>query len=47
MIENRVGSFIDTLDGVDQYMNIKLGNVEVVDKERFPQLVLFGFPCDL
>lgn len=30
---------MDTLDGVDQYMNIKLGNVEVVDKERFPQLV--------
>ena len=30
---------MDKLDGVDQYMNIKLGNVEVVDKERFPQLV--------
>ena len=28
-----------TLSSVDQYLNLKLENVEVVDKESFPQLV--------
>ena len=28
-----------TLESVDQYLNLKLGSVAVVDKERFPQLV--------
>ena len=28
-----------TLHSVDQYLNIKLNNTEVVEKERFPQLV--------
>lgn len=28
-----------TIDSVDQYLNIKLGNVEVVNKEQYPQLV--------
>jgi U6 snRNA-associated Sm-like protein LSm2 len=27
------------LESVDQYLNLKLGSVAVVDKERFPQLV--------
>ncbi len=32
-------SLTGTLESVDQYLNVKLTNVEVVDKERFPQLV--------
>ena len=28
-----------TLHSVDQYLNIKLTNVQVVDKERYPQLL--------
>jgi small nuclear ribonucleoprotein (snRNP)-like protein len=28
-----------TLMSVDQYLNLKLGQVEVVEKEKFPQLV--------
>jgi small nuclear ribonucleoprotein (snRNP)-like protein len=31
-----------TLQSVDQYLNLKLGNVEVVDKDKFPQLVRAG-----
>ena len=27
------------VDSVDQYLNFKLGNVEVVNKDRFPHLV--------
>lgn len=27
------------LESVDQFLNLKLGSVAVVDKERFPQLV--------
>ena len=30
---------LGTLLSVDQYLNIKLTNVNVVDKDRFPQLV--------
>ena len=30
------------LVAVDQYLNIKLDSVEVVDKERYPQLVCCG-----
>jgi small nuclear ribonucleoprotein (snRNP)-like protein len=33
-----------TLHSVDQYINIKLTNTEVVEKERFPQLVRCAFP---
>lgn len=29
-----------TIDSVDQYLNIKLGNVEVVNKEQYPHLVV-------
>ena len=32
-------SLTGTLESVDQYLNVKLSNVEVVDKARFPQLV--------
>ena len=28
-----------TLASVDQYLNLKLDNVEVVDRDSFPQLV--------
>jgi U6 snRNA-associated Sm-like protein LSm2 len=28
-----------TLDSVDQYLNLKLTNVEVVDKQKYPQLL--------
>ena len=28
-----------TLMSVDQYLNLKLGNVEVIEKEKHPQLV--------
>ena len=28
-----------TLHSVDQYLNIKLSDIDVVDKERFPQLL--------
>ncbi|KAK8829569.1 hypothetical protein WA556_005487, partial [Blastocystis sp. ATCC 50177/Nand II] len=31
-----------TIDSVDQYLNIKLGNVEVVNKEQYPQLSPIG-----
>ena len=30
------------LESVDQYLNLKLGSVSVVDKDRFPQLVRFA-----
>ncbi len=30
---------LGTLMSVDQYLNVKLTNVKVQDKERFPQLV--------
>ena len=33
-----------TLDSVDQYLNLKLSAVSVVEKERFPQLVSCCFP---
>ena len=32
-------SLTGTLESVDQYLNVKLSNVDVVDKERFPQLL--------
>lgn len=31
------------MDSVDQYLNIQLGNVEVVNKERYPHLVTIEF----
>ena len=33
-------SFICSIDSVDQFLNFKLGNVEVVNKDRFPHLVI-------
>ena len=33
-------SFTYSIDSVDQYLNFKLGNVEVVNKDRFPHLVI-------
>ncbi|CBK24581.2 uncharacterized protein [Blastocystis hominis] len=32
-------SFICSIDSVDQFLNFKLGNVEVVNKDRFPHLI--------
>ncbi len=34
-----------TLSSVDQYLNLKLDNVEVVDRESFPQLVRIKRPA--
>lgn len=33
-------SFTCSIDSVDQFLNFKLGNVEVVNKDRFPHLVI-------
>ncbi len=38
-----------TLHSVDQYLNFKLDNMSVVDKERYPQMVcarVLGAVCD-
>lgn len=32
-----------TLISVDQYLNVKLNNVNVVDGDRYPQLVIYYF----
>jgi len=32
-----------TLLSVDQYLNVKLANVQVVDGERYPQLVSMSY----
>lgn len=34
-----------TLHSVDQYLNVKLTDVHVVDAERYPQLVRGGRGC--
>lgn len=33
------------LVAVDQYLNIKLENVEVVEKNKYPQLVMYHMNC--
>ena len=39
MITNSWVSSLCTIDSVDPFLNIKLGHVEVVNKERYPHLV--------
>ena len=39
MITNSWVSSLCTIDSVDPFLNVKLGNVEVVNKERYPHLV--------
>ena len=36
-------ALMGVLDSVDQYLNIKLLNVSVVDGAKFPQLVICTF----
>ena len=34
-------ALMGVLDSVDQYLNIKLLNVSVVESDKFPQLVMY------
>ena len=38
-------SITGTLHSVDQYMNIKLDNVKVVNEDKFPHMVRSTCPC--
>lgn len=38
-------ALMGVLDSVDQYLNIKLLNVAVVEGDKFPQLVCAFIPC--